>query len=261
MAVVVNTLAEDALAANRAGRLASSQQTAWVGIERAWIGGYRLGALAFAAVGVAVLLGLGAAEPATTRLLGIAGCFVVAAVLSWASFVPARRLAQDLREGRIEIVEGPIRKRRVTGGGSMTRTRCYLVAGGRQFECSSGQYDRAPETGAVRLFVLPRSRKVVNLEPLVADGPLARAAEDHPSAASIVGAWRGQGMTATFAPDGTAEAQLPNGIVVTGRWSIDAHGRVRVTGLGGEDAPVEVAIAGDAMDVRMDGVRLPFRRA
>ena len=265
---VPNTLAEDALAANRAGRLADSQRTAWVQGVRAWIGGYRLGALAFGAVGVAVLLGLGTNEPGVTRYLGIAGCFLVAGILAWASYVPPHRLAVDLREGRVETVEGSVRKRRIYTSGT-TPTRHYLRIGGRQYECTPWQYEAAPNTGSVRLYVLPRSHKVINLETLIAATAPGRAAsepaagvlpEDRPSAGEIVGTWRGPGMTATFRPDGAASAQLANGVTVPGRWSIDADGRVRVTGLAGGDETFEVAVAGDALEVRMDGARLPFHR-
>ncbi len=266
--VAPNTLAEDALAANRAGRLADSQRTAWVAGVRAWIGGYRLGAVAFGAVGVAVLLGLGKNEPGITRYLGIAGCFLVAGVLAWASYVPPHRLAVDLREGRVETVEGPVRKRRVYTSNT-TPTRHYLRVGGRQFQCTPWQYEAASDSGPYRLYVLPRSHKVINLEPLMATATPGRApsepagavqAEARPSAAELVGTWRGPGITATFLADGAASARLANGVTVPGRWSIGADGRVQVTGLAGGDETVDVAIAGDTLEVRMDGARIPFHR-
>ena len=193
----------------------------------------------------------------------------MAGILAWASFVPPHRLAVDLKEGRVETVEGSVRKRRVYTSGT-TPTRHYLRIGGRQFECTPGQYEAAPDMGSVRLYVLPRIAQ--GHQPRAADrgagagaGPrpdrlAAVQAEDRPSAAELVGTWRGPGMTATFLPDGAASAQLANGVTVPGRWSIDADGRVRVTGLAGGDETFEVAIAGDALEVRMDGARLPFQR-
>jgi hypothetical protein len=264
-----NVLSVDDLAANRAGRLADNQRTRWVGLERAWTGGLRLGALAFAGVGVASLLGVGGGIGNPTDLVATVACFALAAMLGWVSIVPGRRLARDVAEGRVETVEGPIERRRADRpyGGSMRRF--FLYVKGHGYEVTRTLFDEAPREGPVRLYVLPRSHKVVGMELAGgADGDVGRddaaprfvgRGDDRPIDSAIVGTWRGQGMTATFSPDGTAEARLPNGIDIAGRWSVGADGRLHVSGFG-EDTTAEAVIDGDALEVRMDGVRLPFRR-
>jgi len=83
--------------------------------------------------------------------------------------------------------------------------------------------------------------------------------DGRPVETAILGTWRGQGMTATFSPDGTARAQMPNGMELSGQWSVDGNGGFHFTGLG-QDTPAQVVIDGDALEIRMDGLRLPFRR-
>src|SRR5581483_7989878 len=47
----------------------------------------------------------------------------------------------------------------------------YLQVGDREFSCSSGLYEAAPEAGYVRLYYLPLSRHIASFEPLK-DAPL-----------------------------------------------------------------------------------------
>ena len=260
-----NVLSSDDLAANRAGRLGDGQRNAWVGLQRASTSGLRLGALAFGGIGVATLLGLGGGIGSLTNLVGTVGCFAIAAVLGWVSIVPGRRLARDLAEGRVETVEGPIERRRADRSYGGSGRRYYLYVGGRGYEVTRTQFEDAPMMGPVRLYALPRTHKVISLEPgaspIEASAPgFVGGQGDGPAATSeIVGTWRGGGMRATFTADHKAEAMLPSGIEVAGDWSVDGDGRIHVTGLG-DDTVAEVVVDGDALEIRMDGVRLPFRR-
>jgi hypothetical protein len=267
-APVANVLSVDELAANRSGRLADSQRHAWTGIQGASTSGFRLGALAFAGIGVATLLGVGGGIGSLTNLVGTVGCFAIAAVLGWLSIVPARRLARDLAEGRVETVEGPIERRRVDRQFGGTRRRHFLYVGGRGYEVTRGQFDEAPTIGPVRLYALPRSHKVISLEPgggeaKAPDGGSANyvggQGDDQSVASAIVGSWTGQGMRATFSGDGSADVRLPTGVDITGKWSVDGDGRFHLTSFGDEFA-AEAVVKGDALEIRMDGVRLPFRR-
>jgi hypothetical protein len=79
-------------------------------------------------------------------------------------------LADDLRQLHVESVEGAIGKRRF-GAGRAPAT--YLLdVGDRSFRVSRGTYGAAPEAGLVRVYFLPRSRKIVNMERLP-DAPLS----------------------------------------------------------------------------------------
>ena len=260
-----NVLSSDDLAANRAGRLGDGQRNAWVGLQHASTSGFRLGAVAFAGTGVATLLGLGGGIGSPTNLVGTVGCFAIAAVLGWVSIVPGRRLARDLAEGRVETVEGPIERRRVDRSYGASGRRRYLYVGGRGYEVTGSQFEAAPMMGPVRLYALPRSRKVISLEPggstveAVAPGFVGGDGSGAAATSEIVGTWRGGGMSATFTADGKADAVLPSGIDVAGRWSVDGDGRIHVTGLG-DDTTAEVVVDGNTLEIRMDGVRLPFRR-
>ena len=128
-------------------------------------------------------------------------------------------------------------------------------------------YDDAPLMGPVRLYALPRSHKVVGLEPGatrdtgngVAEPAFVGQGDGRPIESSIVGSWRGQGMSATFSPNGTARARLPSGVEVDATWLVDDRGGLRVSGFG-EDLTAEAVVDGDALEIRMDGLRLPFRR-
>ena len=267
-----NVLSVDDLAANRSGRLTDHQRSAWVAYHRASTDGFLIGAVAFAGIGVATLLGLGGGIGSLTNLVATAGCFVLAAFLAWNSIVPRRRLARDLAEGRLETVEGPIERRRTDRTYGSTPRNHFLYVHGRPYQVTRADYEAAPLMGPVRLYALPRSHKVISMEP-GGDGdvrPGVAAADASPGYVgqgdgrpvenAILGTWRGQGMTATFSPDGTAVANMPNGIALSGRWSVDGNGGFHFTGLGREDTPAQVVIDGDALEIRMDGVRLPFRR-
>jgi hypothetical protein len=267
-APVANVLSVDDLAANRAGRLADNQRLAWVGIQRASTSGFRLAALAFAGIGVATLLGVGGGIDSLTNLVGTVGCFAVAAVLGWVSIVPGRRLARDLADGRVETVEGPIERRRADRSYGTSGGRHFLYVGGRGYEVTRSQYEEAPTIGPVRLYALPRTHKVVTLEPgggeaRAADGGVAAFVGGHGDGraieSAIVGTWRGEGIRATFSVDGSAGAQLPNGMDLVGRWSVDGDGRLHVT-VFGDDTAAEAVVDGDTLEIRMDGVRMLFRR-
>jgi hypothetical protein len=78
-------------------------------------------------------------------------------------------LSKDLKAGQVESIEGAITKerQRVNVGAAIPRYRIAVASrdAGRQ-ECRSPLdiYEFAPRTGMVRLFYLPYSRFIVNLE-------------------------------------------------------------------------------------------------
>jgi hypothetical protein len=266
-----NVLSVDDLAANRSGRLTEHQRSAWMAYQRASTDGFLIGAVAFAGIGVATLLGLGGGIGSLTNLVATAGCFVLAVFLAWNSIVPRRRLARDLAEGRLETIEGPIERRRTDRTYGSTPRNHHLYVHGRAYQVTRSDYEAAPLMGPVRLYALPRSHKVIGLEPggdgdvrggataLTASPGYVGQGDGRPLETAILGTWRGQDMTATFSPDGTARARMRNGMELSGQWSVGGNGGFHFTGLG-QDTPAQVVIDGDALEIRMDGMRLPFRR-
>jgi len=84
------------------------------------------------------------------------------------------RLAKDLEAGRVENVEGAITKRLgpsalLLGSTPWTSYEIRVAnhqAGSQAFHTSRELHEHVPDAGFVRLFYLPRSRWVVNLERL-----------------------------------------------------------------------------------------------
>ncbi|HTJ23876.1 MAG TPA: hypothetical protein VL383_15840 [Gemmatimonadaceae bacterium] len=154
----------EALDANRRGELTDAQLRGFRGLSR-----YRhksaFGSAALLVAG-AVLIG-GFASPSaspTLRLLIPLVCLVIAAFLVVRAITGADALTHDLRRREVQFVEGAIGKSRV--GGGRAPDVLYLDVDDKRFNVSPATYDAAPDAGYVRLYFLPRSRKIVNLEVL-----------------------------------------------------------------------------------------------
>jgi len=92
-------------------------------------------------------------------------------------------MTQDMRSGRVEMIEGAIGKRSEDSDiGRTRRLLYYLDVAGRSFEVDGGTYHAAPDVGIVRLYVLPRSHVIVNLERMP-DRPLPAGALASPDEA------------------------------------------------------------------------------
>ena len=154
----------EALPENRSGHLTSDQARRF---ERMVIGrrqSTRGLAVPFGAIGALLLIMSGPAATVVKRHLTGWGFVAAAAVILAApAFDP---LAADVREGRVETVQGAVGKRRVQAGVRNGRTRYYLNIEGRQLLTYLSAYEAAPDAGYVRAYYLPRTRKLVNLERL-----------------------------------------------------------------------------------------------
>lgn len=161
----------DALDANRAGRLSDTQRKDWAGADRGWRKNELVGA------GICVVLGLLLFNAAfqggspSQFLLGVAFAvgavvFVVRGVLN------LDPLAADLRTGHVDSVEGAVAKSRGYTSGRTTTETYFAEVDGKRFTIHANTYAALPAAGIVRLFYLPRSRRVVNFEQLP-DRPLA----------------------------------------------------------------------------------------
>jgi hypothetical protein len=306
---VGDALDPESLEANRGGSL-TPQQKAWVGRrERAWWKNELVGAAIFAVIGVLILTSSGGDYPTAVRMLVGLGALAIAAFFLYRSIPGTNALARDERAGRVVPVEGPFGKHSYSGteGGHSTTTY-YFDIGERHFEVGHAFYEKAPGSGMMRLYVLPDSHTVVNLERLpdapLPEGALASPAQaastfgaglrshdqatrlqamatmeamkdatvvaaapppadqrDHrPLAEAIVGTWHLGPMSWTFAADGTATGTLPNGRAGQGRWSVDGDGKLRMSGLGGEE-DAEAWIVGDTLTVSFRGHAMSLQRA
>ncbi len=156
-----------ALDENRSGRLADEQRRGWSGRSR----GLRKSELSFAVIvtviGLLVWLSPGPERYATAKPLVGVVALIIAAVLLLRALTGVDALTEDVRSGEVRSIDGAITRRSVSGpGGSNLTTYYFDVAGQRLQVDSSSWYDRAPEAGWVRVFYLPRTHKVVNLEVL-----------------------------------------------------------------------------------------------
>src|SRR5436190_8128974 len=149
---------------NRSGRLTSEQ----AGRFERMVSGRRQStrglAVPFGAIGALLLILSGPAATAVKRHLTGWGFVTAAAVfLAAPAFDP---LAADVREGRVDAVEGAVGKRRRQSTAPQSFTRYYLTVGGRELRTYRSGYEAAPDAGYVRAYYLPRTRKLVNLERL-----------------------------------------------------------------------------------------------
>jgi hypothetical protein len=174
----------DTLDANRAGRLTDQQRKNFRGMSR----GLRKFELQFAIIltiiGLLVWFAEGPAKYATVKpLVGIA-CLIIAGFLVVRSLLGADPLTHDLRSTNVQSVEGAITKTSVTAHsrGTSSTTYYFNVAGTRVRVSSRLAYEAAPEAGIVRIFFLPHSHRLVNIERLP-DRPLPPDAFQSPQTA------------------------------------------------------------------------------
>src|SRR4249919_1488254 len=149
---------------NRSGHLTSEQARRFERMVSGRRQSTRGLAVPVGAIGALLLIMSGPAATEVKRHLTGWGFVAAAAVILAApAFDP---LAADVREGRVEAIEGAVGKRRVQSTAHSGFTRYYLNIGGRQLRTYLSDYDAAPDAGYVRAYYLPRTRRLVNLERL-----------------------------------------------------------------------------------------------
>ena len=156
---------QEALPVNQSGRLSDEQAQRWGRIAKRRRQSAQGLALPFAAIGALVLIANGPPAKAVERHnTGLAFLAIAAALLVVPPFEPVNA---DVREGRLESVEGAIAKQ--TGGltGRGAGYHYSIIVGGRRLRAPSrASFEAAPEAGYVRAYFLPRSCRIVNLEHL-----------------------------------------------------------------------------------------------
>jgi hypothetical protein len=185
-------------------------------------------------------------------------------------------LAKDLQAGCVESIEGAIRKRPPQSmyGGTAPIAYRYRVlvanreVGSQEFRCSREIYEFAPDAGMVRLFYLPRSPWVVNLE-LLSAAPAGNATarpstklpvDPRALAEAIIGTWESPFLNVSLGRDGTFAARLLDGSHHQGRWSVDASGRLHADMMGSPMVADAWVDAGE-LTLVLDDQALKLRRA
>lgn len=172
----------DALEANRAGRLTDVQRRQFGAIDRAWRKNELVGAAVCTVMAAVLLTATGPAPNAALRPLAGAALLVVAVALALHAMPTQDPLAGDLHNGQVVTLEGAMEKHIFsTHSRGTSLPTCYLDVADKHFEVPRSEYDAAPQAGYVRVFYLPRSHKVVNLERLP-DPPLPSGAVEAPTA-------------------------------------------------------------------------------
>ncbi len=177
----------EALEANRAGQLTDAQASELRARASSTRKELLVLAAGFAVIGIVVLTAAGPTSGAAVRLIGGIGGLVIGAVLALAGLPIASALARDLRTPRVEAIEGAVlrNERIVHATGSSLPTFSITVAH-RRYTVDRALFDATPNAGHVRIYVLPRSHTVVNLERL-ADRPLTDAAIGSPQTLRDIG--------------------------------------------------------------------------
>jgi hypothetical protein len=287
----------EAFPENRSGRLTSEQARRFERMVSRRRQSTRGLAVPVGAIGALLLVMSGPTATEVTRHLAGWGFLVAAAVILAApAFDP---LAADVRERRVETVQGAVAKRRVQSMARTGGTRYYLNIGSCQLQTYLSAYDAAPDAGYVRAYFLPRTRRLVNLErlpnPPLPTGPdesramfgrMARAfatgdpvafAEARANAAGLMDA----AQDSIVEPSNTPSGPVAGGLVresLVGRWThplvtvtLAEDGTATVTTIAGSSKAGHWSVDGhgrlltdatgtmEPMDAALDGGRLTIQ--
>lgn len=154
------------LDSNRGGHLTDDQRRAFGSMEsNARRGRIGFGAICLAIAALVAVAGT-RADPAT-RLLAAVGFAAVGVLAILYGLVAVNSLTRDLGEGRVASLEGAIgRHTEHSHSDRSDTTFYYLDVADEHFMVGRAEFDAAERPGWVRLYFLPRSRKVVNMERL-----------------------------------------------------------------------------------------------
>jgi hypothetical protein len=240
-----------ALAANRRGELTQTQREALAGVLR--LRNRRATIIAAVLFAAAILIGF-LAPPAFSPVWRIA---VVGVALGISASLILRivtggdkALSRDLQHGRVESVTGPLAREEESALDVDSTSIYFLKVGDERFRVTPVANAAAPRSGRVRLYYLPASRKVVNIEPSDAGGDTADIAQ-RPLQEAIVGSWRNNFANATFTADGRVTASVM-GRSSVGQWSVDADGRLHAE-IAGRAEVAQASISGNELRIALAG--------
>ncbi len=188
----------DALEANRAGVLTDEQRRILIAYVRNRRGNNLAGAALVVVLGIVILTSRSFAWSEALRPVAALAAFAVAVALVLSHLGVFSRVLKDARAGRVESIEGALSKERWVNQKSAQTGQAYLQVAGRTFVTGYGTYHELPDAGFVRLYYLPRSRRVVNMEAL--DRPLPQEVLDSPATLSGL-------VRASYSLDGVKAAE------------------------------------------------------
>jgi hypothetical protein len=175
----VSPFPSDALEINRSGRLSDAQRKGLSGLARADRKNEFTFSFVFAALGVLILFGADSSKPPLLHYGFPALCLLAVVFLLYRSTSAGDALTRDLHGGKVEAVEGAISKWTISSSGGSSLSSYYVEVQNHRFDIGRAAYEAAPEAGIVRVFYLPQSKRVVNMEHLP-DRPLAPGALEAP---------------------------------------------------------------------------------
>lgn len=245
----MNPLFSDALASNRRGELSATQREGFARLLQQ----RNRNALGFAGalVAVAVLVGVIAApslSPVWRIAIAVVALGIAISLILRVVTGGDKALGRDLRHGQVEVVTGPISKEQESAMDVDSTNISILRVGDERFIVAAKTFEAAPGNGQVRLYYLPASRKVVNLE-TVTDGTPAPV--PRPLAEAIIGSWRNNSVKATFTADGRVTANVM-GRHSSGEWSVDAEGRLHAE-IAGRTEVAQASISGNELRISLTG--------
>ena len=245
----MNPWSSEALDSNRRGELTATQRDGFARLLRQ----RNRNALGIAAALLAVtaLVGVFAVSSLSPVLriaivgvpLGIAVSLILR-VLTGAD----KALGRDLRHGRVQAVTGAITKEQESAMDVDSTSVYILKVGDQRFTVAAMTFAAAPGSGQVRLYYLPASRKVLNLEAFAEGTPTSAP---RPLAEAIIGSWRNHFAKATFTSDGRVTATVM-GRDAAGQWSVDTDGRLHAQ-IAGRTEIAHASVNGDELRITLTG--------
>jgi hypothetical protein len=164
-------------------------------------------------------------------------------------------LARDLKEGQVRAVTGPIVQEEEPAM-DVNGTRIHVLnVGGQRFTVAERTSNAAPRSGQVRLYYLPASRAVVNLEAFDDGVPTGVPL---PLADAILGGWHNAFAKAAFTADGRVTASVM-GRHSTGRWSVDTAGQLHAE-IGGRNEIAQASVEGAELRITLSGREVTLSR-
>jgi hypothetical protein len=245
----LNPLSSEALDSNRRGELTATQRDGYARLLHQ----RNRSALAIAAVLLAVAVLVGVFAPASLPVLWRIAIVVVTFGITVSLVLRVltggdKALGRDLRHGRVQAVTGPITKEQESAMDVDSTSIYILKVGDQRFTVAALTFEAAPQSGPVRLYYLPASRKVVNLEAITDGTP---ADDPRPLAEAIIGSWRNHFAKATFTSNGRVTASVM-GRHSAGQWSVDTEGRL-LAEIAGRAEIAQASISGDELRIALNG--------
>ncbi len=249
-------LRSEELNSNRQGQLTATQREGFARLlEQRNRNAIRIaGALVAVAVLVGVFVVPSLAPVWRIGILGVPLGIAISLILRVLTG-PDKALGRDLRHGQVQAVTGPINKEQESAMDLDSTSVYILKVADQRFTVAATTFEKAPRSGTVRLYYLPASRIVVNLESLT-DGILTGAPSQ--LAKAIIGSWRNHFAKAAFTSDGRITASVM-GRHSTGDWSIDSEGRLHVE-IAGRKEVAQASISGDELCVNLNGRQITLSR-